>query len=51
MNTLSSRPLKTLLAAAAAVTLVACGGGDDASGEGTLRLHLTDAPAASTKST
>lgn len=45
MNTFSSFPLKTLIAAAAAATLVACGGGDDAGGEGTLRLHLTDAPA------
>lgn len=45
MNTISSFPLKTLIAAAAAATLVACGGGDDAGGEGTLRLHLTDAPA------
>lgn len=49
MNTLASMSLKTLVAAAATATLVACGGGDDSGdgpgGEGILRLHLTDAPA------
>ena len=41
----SSTPLKAVLGATALAALAACGGGDDASGQGTLRLAMTDAPA------
>lgn len=42
----SSSSFKLLLSATALAALAACGGGDDdASGQGTLRLSMTDAPA------